>query len=308
VGKKRGSKPSFPKMLLWALGMLLFGVLVALSIQHGCKTKSRGEAIPATQPPPDVQPAEKPSPDTAKKPAPLDAVKPTMPAPARSEPPRIALVIDDLGQADPALVSRLCSLNIPLTVAVLPFLPHSRESAGIAHSKGKEVILHMPMEPIGYPGPGKNPGPGAILFGLDETEVRRRVAAAMEEIPHAVGMNNHMGSRITHDRARMSWILEEVKKRGWYFLDSRTEKDTVALEVARELGIPALERKVFLDDSLDPGEMSRQWERAMALAKNEGEAAMIGHIHLETIAFLEKTLKVPPSGIAFVKASELARL
>jgi polysaccharide deacetylase 2 family uncharacterized protein YibQ len=221
--------------------------------------------------------------------------------------PLIALVIDDLGQADLALVLRLCSLNIPLTTAVLPFLAHSRDSARIASSKGMEVMLHMPMEPVGYPGPGRDPGPGAVLFDLPEATVRQRVAQAMQDIPHAVGLNNHMGSRITSDRARMAWILEEAKKSNWYFLDSRTEKDTIAMEVAREVGIPALERKVFLDDSLDPAEMAYQWERAMALAKQEGQTVIIGHIHTATVAFLEKAIPAATKEITFVKASALAR-
>jgi polysaccharide deacetylase 2 family uncharacterized protein YibQ len=198
-------------------------------------------------------------------------------------------------------------MNIPITTAVLPFLTHSRDSANIARSKGMEVILHMPMEPVGYPGPGRDPGPGAVLFDLPETTVRQRVAQAMQDIPHAVGLNNHMGSRITSDRARMSWILEEAKKSNWYFLDSRTEKGTVALEVAREVGVPALERKVFLDDSLDPAEMAYQWDRAMAMAKQEGQAVIIGHIHAATVAFLEKALPAATKEITFVKASALAR-
>jgi len=221
--------------------------------------------------------------------------------------PRIALVIDDLGQADLALVQRLCNLDVPLTVAVLPFLQHTRESAAIAHQRGKEVILHMPMEPIGYPAAGKNPGPGAILFEQPEAEVRERVRRAMKEIPFAVGLNNHMGSRITPDAEKMAWVLGEVKKSNWYFLDSRTEKDTVALEVARKLGIPSMQRKVFLDDNPSVAEMTHQWERALAFAGQDGQAVVIGHIHPETLAFLEAALPAAKREVKFSYASELAR-
>jgi len=228
-------------------------------------------------------------------------------SPAKNQAPRIALVIDDLGQADMALVQRLCNLDVSLTVAVLPFLQHSRESAAMANSRGKEVILHMPMEPIGYPAAGKNPGPGAVLFEQPEAEVREKVRQAMKEIPFAVGLNNHMGSRITPNAEKMAWVLGEVKKSNWYFLDSRTEKDTVALEVARKLGVPSMARKVFLDDDPNQAEMARQWERALAFAAQDGQAVVIGHIHPETLTFLEAMLPAAKREVIFSYASELAR-
>jgi polysaccharide deacetylase 2 family uncharacterized protein YibQ len=105
----------------------------------------------------------------------------------------------------------------------------------------------------------------------------------------------------------MAWVLGEVKKSGLYFLDSRTEKDTVALDVARELGVPALERKGFLDDSLDAAEMARQWERALAMAQHDPCVVVIGHIHVETIEFLEKAVPAAKGEVAFVHASAMAR-
>jgi polysaccharide deacetylase 2 family uncharacterized protein YibQ len=309
-------------LLLWAVVLFLFGAFIATLLQAGCKIKKNNAdssapvmAAPRKTRPKNVKPPQNTSPAPAspglRKPLP-DTMPPAVLTPnkdAETQPqqPRIALIIDDLGQADTNLVSRLCSMNVPLTVAVLPFLRYSHDSAHIARSKGMEIILHMPMEPVGYPGPGKNPGPGAVLFEQPESEVRKRVAAAMRDIPFAVGLNNHMGSRITPDRIRMAWILQEVKSGGWYFLDSRTEKDTVAMEAARELGIPALERKVFLDDSLEPTEMSRQWEKALTLARQDGQVVVIGHIHIETIEFLERAVKAVINEMLFVRASELVR-
>jgi len=313
VIKVRGPKPSMPGLLLWAVGLLFFAALIGTLIQAGCE-RGKKDAVPAMRPqsaePDDVRSPGAASPDS-KEPSQGEAdpviLTPKKNVDRQSSQPCIALIIDDLGQADPALVLRLGSLNVPLTVAILPFLSYSHDSAHIAMSKNMEIILHMPMEPIGYPGPGKNPGPGAVLSDQPEAEVRERVASAMRAIPFAVGLNNHMGSRITPDRVRMAWILDEVRKKHWYFLDSRTEKDTVAMEVARELGIPALERKVFLDDSSDPTEIAYQWERAMALAKQEGQVVIIGHVHPGTIAFLEKAIPSAKSEMLFVKASALAR-
>lgn len=235
-----------------------------------------------------------------------EAVRPRSPEPERKL-PRLALVIDDLGYVPPELVTRLCSLPVAFSVAVLPYLEHTRESAEVAHRLGKEVMLHLPMEPIGYPGPGRDPGLNAILYDLPETEVRRRVRMAMDEIPHRAGVNNHMGSRITPDRTRMGWVLQEIKARKFFFVDSRTEKDSVAYDVAERLGIPAVERHVFLDDDKAFPEMEKQWERALKLAEKDGSVLIIGHIYPETVEALEKLIPRSKGQVRFVKAGDLAR-
>jgi polysaccharide deacetylase 2 family uncharacterized protein YibQ len=207
----------------------------------------------------------------------------------------------------PELVTRLCSLPIPFSVAVLPYQEYSHESAEIAHRLGKEVMLHLPMEPIGYPAPGRDPGPNAILYNLPESEVRRRVRMALDDIPFRVGVNNHMGSRITPDRTRMTWVLQEIRARKCFFVDSRTEKDSVAFDVARELGIPTVQRKVFLDDDKAFPEEEKQWDRAVKLAEKDGSVLIIGHIYPETVAALEKLVPRTRGQVRFVTAGQLAR-
>ncbi len=221
--------------------------------------------------------------------------------------PRLALVVDDLGYVQPELVTRLCSLPIPFSVAVLPYLEYTRESAEVAHRLGKEVMLHLPMEPVGYPGPGRDPGRDAILYHLPETEVRHRVRKALEEIPHRVGVNNHMGSRITPDRLRMGWVLQELKARKLFFVDSRTEKESVAFDVAEQLGIPTVQRRVFLDDDKAFPAMEKQWERAINLAEKEGFVVIIGHIYPETVEALEKLVPRSKGRIRFMTAGQLAK-
>jgi len=163
------------------------------------------------------------------------------------------------------------------------------------------------MEPLGYPGPGKNPGPGAVFHHQTEAEVRDAVRKAMAEVPRRKGVNNHMGSRITPDRVRMGWVLQEIKRSGCFFVDSRTEKDTVALEVAQKLGIPSIQRKVFLDDDKSFAEMEKQWERAIAIARKEGQVVIIGHIYPETVEALEKLVPKSRDRVRFVKVGELVR-
>jgi polysaccharide deacetylase 2 family uncharacterized protein YibQ len=187
------------------------------------------------------------------------------------------------------------------------FQEFTKDSAEIAHARGKEVMLHLPMEPIGYPGPSKDPGPGAVMYDLPESEMRLLVRKALDAVPHRMGVNNHMGSRITPDRKRMTWILEEIKARRCFFLDSRTEKDSVAFAIAEELKIPAVQRKVFLDDDKSYSEMAKQWERALAIARKEGQVVIIGHIYPETIEALEKLIPRTKGEVAFVKAGALVK-
>jgi hypothetical protein len=217
----------------------------------------------------------------------------------------VALVIDDLGYAQPELVTRLCAQPVPFDVAVLPYQEFTHQSAEIAHARGKEVMLHLPMEPLGYPGPGKNPGPDAVMYDLSEAQVRARVQKALADIPYRKGVNNHMGSRITPDQARMTWVLEEIKAKGCFFVDSRTERDSVAQEVARDLAVPTVQRQVFLDDDKGYPAIARQWERTLALARNQGQVLAIGHIYPETVAALEKLIPAAKGQVTFVYASAL---
>jgi polysaccharide deacetylase 2 family uncharacterized protein YibQ len=219
----------------------------------------------------------------------------------------MALVIDDLGYARPELVTRLCAQPVPFDVAVLPYQEYTRPSAEIAHGRGKEVMLHLPMEPLGYPGPGKNPGPDAVMYDLTEAQVRARVRKALADIPHRKGVNNHMGSRITPDQARMTWVLEEIKAKGCFFVDSRTEKDSVAFDVARDLAVPAIQRQVFLDDDKDFAAIQKQWERALGLAREHGQVLAIGHIYPETVAALETLVPTAKDKVTFVFASALVK-
>ena len=294
--------------------MFLVGIgLGSFFTSRGCRGPKR--RLPgAEEPAPRPQPRrEKPRPAPAEAPhaeAPRPEPPPRPPAKAPEKPsglPRFALVIDDLGYAAPELVTRLCAQPVPFDVAVLPYQEFTRQSAEIAHAKGKEVMLHLPMEPLGYPGPGKNPGPDAIMYDLTEAQVRERVRKALGDIPFRKGVNNHMGSRITPDQARMTWVLEEIKARQCFFVDSRTEKDSVAFDVARDLAVPCVQRKVFLDDDKDGAAIARQWQRALAMAKSDGQVLAIGHIYPETVEALEKLIPSARDRVTFVFASALVK-
>lgn len=304
MARGKGKRTSTLALVGWAAFTLLLGLGAGLMLgQQGCGKREAPAKREMPKPEP-KKPEKKPAGPKAKPSS--EAAKPRSPEPERPL-PRLALVIDDLGYMQPELVTRLCSLPVPFSVAVLPYQEFTRDSADIAHRLGKEVMLHLPMEPIGYPGPGHDPGPNAILYNLPENEIRRRVRMAMDEVPRRAGVNNHMGSRITPDRTRMGWVLQEIKARKLFFVDSRTEKDSVAYDVAEQLGIPAVERRVFLDDDKAFPAMEKQWDRAIKLAEKDGSVLIIGHIYPETVEALEKLVPRGKGQVRFVRAGELAK-
>jgi polysaccharide deacetylase 2 family uncharacterized protein YibQ len=193
----------------------------------------------------------------------------------------LAFVIDDAGNNLDELEPFL-RFPGPLTIAVLPGLPCSGETARRVQAAGKELFLHQPMEALG----GQYPGPGAIYTGMSAETIRTMVEANLAELGAVVGMNNHQGSKTTQDHKAMEIILSLCRDRGLYFLDSRTIAGTVAPEVARRLGIPIGERDVFIDNTPEKAAM-RQWiETAQGKARRSGSAILIGHAWSPALAEL----------------------
>ncbi|HZU52966.1 MAG TPA: divergent polysaccharide deacetylase family protein [Holophagaceae bacterium] len=292
---KSPRKASTPALLGWAAAVLALGLGAGMLLGHlSCERKK--EAPKTEEPVKPAHPARKPRPGIAKPEA-----HPVTPEEAKL--PKLALIIDDLGYAEPELVQRLCAEPVPFTVAVLPYQEHTVASADIAHQAGKAVILHLPMEGI----PGKDPGPDALKYDLPEAEIRARTRKALADVPFIEGANNHMGSRMTADAARMHWILEEFQGRKLYFVDSRTIAATQGWVVAQELHIPTIQRKVFLDDDKRFPEIQKQFERAVAFAQKDGQAVAIGHIYPETVEALEKLIPDAKGKVQFVFVRELVK-
>jgi hypothetical protein len=216
--------------------------------------------------------------------------------------PRLAIVVDDLGNDDAAL-ARVAAIAEPLAGAVLPGLPRSRETARALRSAGKEVLLHLPMEPLD---PRARPGPGLVRTAMTAAQIGDVLAADLEDVPGAAGVNNHMGSKATADRRTMDAVLSVVGKRRLFFLDSRTTAFTVAAQEAGRLGVPCRSRSVFLDDVPEESAIRVQLDRAVAEARSEEAAVAIGHPHPATLAVLEQELpRLREQGIRLVVVSEL---
>jgi len=220
---------------------------------------------------------------------------------AAAGPARVALVIDDLGRSL-AELDELRRLGVPITYAVLPFEVQTPEVVAALRRRHEEILCHLPMEPRS----GGNPGPGALRAGMSPEELRRSTLAAIDAVPGAVGVNNHMGSALSADAGSMSTILGVLAARGLYFLDSRTSAQSVGFRVATALGVPAAERQVFLDDDPKPEAVAAEFQRLLELARAHGAAIAIGHPHPGTLATL--AAEVPHAqaqGYRFVVVSAL---
>lgn len=213
--------------------------------------------------------------------------------------PRIALVIDDMG-FDRDNSARAVRLPPQVTLAYLPFAPAVSAQVRHARLKGHPVILHLPMEAPDHKG---KPGYNVLAVGTDEAGLRKQLARVLGRFGGYTGVNNHMGSRFTRDRAKMNIVISELKKRGLYFLDSRTSGRSVGFNAAADAGIPYAVRDVFLDHEPDTAKIRARLAETERIARTTGQAIAIGHPR-------DSTMDLLPSWIAGLKSRgfDLVRL
>ena len=237
----------------------------------------------------------------------VHAVTPVM---ARSRPPaargaknaRLVIIIDDLGH-DRASADSLFGMPFPVTVSVLPHLPLSAAVAEEAYRRGDQVLLHLPME---SEADGVKPEPIELHAGMNSAQVENSLAGMLDTVPHAMGVNNHQGSRATADPALMAELMPALHERGLFFIDSRTTAATVAYDAAKRAGVPAASRKVFLDDTPSRDAILAQLNLAARDAQRDGFAIAIGHPHPATLAALaEGVPRLEARGIRLAFASEV---
>jgi polysaccharide deacetylase 2 family uncharacterized protein YibQ len=215
----------------------------------------------------------------------------------------VAVIIDDLGH-NRAAAKPFIEMPYPVALSFLPGRPLTAELAEEAHRQGKTLLLHLPMEPLGYP--EKDPGPGAVLVSQGSEEIQRTIQEDIVSLPYIVGINNHMGSRATADGRVMEAVLGFAAQRGLFFVDSRTTAETVAFKKAREMGIPAVERDVFLDNVADPAAIDAKVDELLDLAMERGWAVGIGHAHpLTAEAMSRLAAKATERGITWISLESL---
>lgn len=212
----------------------------------------------------------------------------------------IVLIIDDFG-FDGQPIDKAMALDPDINFAILPNGTRAADFADLLHDHGFEILVHLPMEPIGTASPGRN----AILTSMSDGEIARLVHEHVRAVPHARGVNNHMGSRATADRRVMATVLEALPE-GMYFVDSRTGDRSVAETVAREMNVRTAARHVFLDDVRTAAAVREQLERLAGVARERGVAIGIGHPNRVTLDVLSQEIpRLRERGFRFLRASAI---
>ncbi|MEO5338045.1 MAG: divergent polysaccharide deacetylase family protein [Magnetospirillum sp. WYHS-4] len=209
----------------------------------------------------------------------------------------IAVVIDDLG-VDRGRTAKVIGLPGPLTTSFLTYAQDLARQAEMARQHGHELLLHVPMEPSSI---SMDPGPNVLATRLSTAEIADRLTWGLSRLEGYVGINNHMGSKFTADTRGMTVVMQELKRRGLLFLDSRTVGHTAGPEAALKAGVPFAERNVFLDNVDAVAEVRARLADLEAVALKHGYAIGIGHPRDATIAALaEWTRHLKDKGLVLV--------
>lgn len=200
---------------------------------------------------------------------------------------KIGLIIDDFGYRNDEISDGFLHLDVNLTCAVIPGHAYSSSFGEKAVSRGHEVIVHMPMENV-----GENRGEEEFVLRVDmkPDAVKNRVYDALDQIPEAIGMNNHQGSQATADPGVMNSVAAVLKERNKFFIDSRTTPETVAESIMNNWKVPSARRNVFLDNDHDEEKITRQLLSLVEIAERDGSAIGIGHVKQNTLNVLRKQI------------------
>jgi len=286
-GKKRGRGKRSKKLLYFLVSLGVMGFLAFLLV----RTKPVEKRVVQPMPPPPAPAARLPGEGKKEKEPP--------PPPAA----RLALIIDDGGYSVDKLKG-LTGFGKPMTFAILPNAPHSRDAALLAHREGAEVMLHLPMEPQEIQRYSLEKD--TVLTGMDKTEIRAILHKDLGQIPHVRGVNNHMGSKATEDLRVMKAVMEVLRKEGLYYVDSHTSTHSMGPQAARQTGVAFASNDRFIDPEKDLEAIKKAIRLAMKKAKQEGKAVAIGHPHpLTARAIQEMISEIEGAGIKMVFVSEV---
>ncbi len=214
---------------------------------------------------------------------------------------RLAIVIDDAGRdLDSQHIYE--QMGIPLTLAVMPDQVHTRDAALSWRAHGLPVILHQPMESVS----GIGMEPKVILTSMSDTAIRQMLRDSLSQLPEAIGINNHQGSKATIDARTMDIVMNEIHHRGLFFFDSHTNSTTAADKAAKTYGVPYVRNDLFVDNSASVSDICAMIQEGADRAKKKGTYIIIGHCRPHTAeAFRQMVPKLKAQGIEFVYLSSL---
>lgn len=215
---------------------------------------------------------------------------------------KLAIVIDDIGYRG-AEDQAILALPQAVAVAIIPSAPYASARAKQAYAQQRDILIHLPMQPKGNAAIES----GALRLGMNAEQVDGLIRAARQAVPYAIGLNNHMGSAATADKPLMQLLMKALAREQLFFLDSKTIGSSVAYQTAKAFGVRALERHIFLDDSDKLADVARQFQQAVALARKNGVAIMIGHPRKNSVSVLQQGLANLPQDVQLVSMSSLWR-
>jgi polysaccharide deacetylase 2 family uncharacterized protein YibQ len=299
--KKRGIWNTYLIRAVAGIGVLLFLVVVAgvllrhfMSNRYVMRPMTRSQIVRPPRfeiyPKNDISPRE-----------PL----PKAPQKAPGKLPKIAIIIDDIGY-DTTIAEKFLGLDAVLTFSILPYSPHDKSIARSVHSKGYDVMLHLPMEPDEYP--SINPGPGVLLTSMSPDQLINQLDEDLDAFPFIRGVNNHMGSKMTTLSPQLYQIFSVLKKKGLFFIDSRTTPNTVCKPSAELFKVPFAQKDVFIDHIPKPEFIRKQIHRLILIAISHGEAVGIAHPHAETYDILREMLPELEKKAKLVRASDIVHI
>jgi len=215
-----------------------------------------------------------------------------------------SIIIDDVGN-NLEYGEDVVNLPATLTIAILPETTYAKRLARLAASNNKEVMLHLPMQSVEH----HQHSPGTLDLHMTRSEFRNQLRLNLNSVPYVRGVNNHMGSLLTRHPGHMTWLMDELSRRGGlYFIDSKTTSKSIADKIALENNVPVLSRDFFLDPNHEANTLRQQFDRFIKKVNRRGYALAIAHPYPETIKFLKANLnELSEHGITLIPVSELVR-
>jgi len=217
---------------------------------------------------------------------------------------KIAIIIDDIGH-DMSSLNGLLEINAPITFSILPHCACSVDAAEKLHLTGREILLHLPMEPHDYP--DRDPGPGALFTWMSKEDLRRRIDENIRAVPYIVGVNNHMGSKFMEDKDKLNAVFNKLDEEGLFFVDSLTTRNSNGRKLAEKTGLRfACRDTFFIDNTRDCTVIVKNFKNLIEKRKQWQTLLLIGHPYPCTISALKEVIPIiRAEGISIVPVSDL---
>lgn len=217
---------------------------------------------------------------------------------------KIAIIIDDIGH-DLSPLNEFLKIDAPITFSILPHCACSVDAAEKLHLTGREILLHLPMEPRDYP--DKDPGPGALFTWMSKEELRRQIDENIKAVPYIVGVNNHMGSKFMEDKGKLNLVFNKLDEEGLFFVDSLTTRNSKGRKLAEKTGLRfACRDTFFIDNIQDSTIIIRNFKNLLKKRKQWKTLLLIGHPYPCTISALKEVVPIiKAEGIRIVPVSDL---